>query len=226
MVAVGLVATIAAALLSTDKPIGAVELSWERRAPLPDSKPTPIPGGGEMRLSDAGIRASEANASGYRLYRVAAVLDIDAGSAVGQGRVRCTTRSRALVAQTPGSRAAYPRSSSEDDVTKQDVAEQVQVEFNSHGTELASVDLGDAFDRFSSERGVIVSWGAYREGAQVWQWGLPPGRPAETLKLGFASIWRGTAAPAAQISCTLETSAGTATTRTAGALVESGRAGS
>lgn len=220
MIFVGLIATLLAALLSTDKPIGAAEASWEARAPLPDSKPAAIPGGGEMRLSGAGIRVTEANVSDYRLYRVAAILTIDAGAAVGQSQARCSVRvpPRTIVAHTPKQRASYPRPSEEEDLVKQEVPDRVLVEFSSHSTDLASIELGDAFDRFTDERGVTASWAAFRVGRQGWIWGLPAGRPTKPLRLGFASIWRTTATPAARIACTVTTSVGSATVRTAGRL--------
>lgn len=219
VIAVGLLATLAAALLSTDKPIGAAELSWVEKAPLPDPKPVAIPGGGEMRLSDAGIRATEPNAGGFTLYRAAAVLTLDAGAAVGQGRLRCAIRvpRRTIVAQTPNSRASYPRSSEE--LIEQDAPENSLVEFNSHSTDLALVELGDALgSRFTGERGIVVEWAPFRIGQQAWQWGLPSGRPSEPLRLPFASIWRTTTTPAARIACTIETGGGSATARTAGGL--------
>jgi hypothetical protein len=220
VVAVGLLATLAAALLSTDKPIGAAEVSWEQRAPLPDSAPAAIPGGGEMRISDAGIRVTEANAGNYRLYRVAAVLTIDSGAAVGQGQARCGIRvpPRTIVAHSPNQRASYPRPSEGDDLIKQDVPERVLVEFASHSTDLAVLELGDAFDRFTDVRGVTASWADFRVGRQEWIWGLSSGRPERPLRLGFASIWRTTATPAAKIACTVETAGGSATARTTGRL--------
>jgi hypothetical protein len=221
VVAIGLLATFAAAALATDEPLGsAAELEWRARTPLPDSKTASIPGGGAMRIEEAGIRVSESNISGYRLYRVAGVLRIDAGSAVGQGRVRCATRvpGSALVAHTPASRAAYPRSSSGESLTKQEVPEVVLVEFNVQGGELAVLELADAFDAFADEPGVVVSWSPYKKGVQEWQWGLPPGRPGAPLELGFASFWRSTATPRARIACSIETGAGRAAVRTAGEL--------
>jgi hypothetical protein len=221
VVAVGLLATVFAALLSTDKPLGAAELEWESKAPLPDARPVAIPGGGEMRLGDAGIRVTEANESEYRLYRVAAVLTIDPGSAIGQGQLRCGIRvpPRTIVAKTINSRASYPRSSEELD--KQPTPEEgtILVEFNSHSTDLAALEMGDALgERYTREPGIVVEWAPYKVGQQVWQWGFPPGRPTEPLTLPFASIWRTTATPAAKISCTITTGAGSATVRTAGSL--------
>jgi hypothetical protein len=219
VIAVGLLATVFAALLSTDKPLGAVELEWESKAPLPDPKPVAIPGGGEMRLADAGIRVTEANASEYRLYRVAATLAIDAGAAIGQGRLRCGIRvpPRTIVAKTPSSRASYPRSSEE--LAEQEASEKALVEFNSRSTDLAVLEMSDAIgERYTKEKGIVVEWAPYKVGQQVWQWGFPSGRPAEPLVLPFTSIWRTTATPAAKVICTIETAAGSATVRTAGSL--------
>jgi hypothetical protein len=220
VIAVGLLATIAAALLSTTRPLGAVALEWERKIPLPDSPEVSIPGGGAMRIVDAQIRDSEENVAGYRLFRISAVLEIDAGSAVGQGRVNCRTDvpRRTIPAKTPSSRASYPRSSSGEDLRKQDVPEDVQVEFNSHGTEIATLELNDAFVRYVNAPGVVASWPPYKQALQEWQWGLPAGRPAEPLELGFASIWRTTTSASSKVTCTVASAAGEATTSTAGAL--------
>lgn len=219
VIAIGLIGCVAAALLSTDKPIGAAELEWVEKAPLPDSPAVAIPGGGEMRLVEAGIRASEPNAGDFTLYRVAGALSIDAASAVGQSRVRCAVRvpRQTIVAHTPNSRGSYPRSSEE--LIKQDVPERALVEFNARSTDLALVDLEDAIgERYTDVRGIVVEWAPFRVGRQVWKWGLPAGPLDRTLRLPFASIWRTTTTPAARISCTVETAAGVATARTAGSL--------
>jgi hypothetical protein len=222
VIAVGLFATFAAAVLQTDKPLGSAELEWEEKRPLPDSKRAPIPGGGSIQIEDAGLRATELNAGGYRLYRVAAVVTIAAGSATGQGRLRCATnvpRSRTLIAHTPKSRGAFPRPSEDKDLRKQgDVPEQIELEFSSHGGEFAVVELGDAFRQYTTLPGVVASWAEYEVGKQEWQWGLPSGRPQEPLELGFASFWRTGGAPAARITCTIENSSGSATVETEGEI--------
>jgi hypothetical protein len=219
-IAVGLVACVAAALLSTDEPIGAAALAWETHSPIPDSKPAAIPGGGTMRIGDAEIRATSPNVSGYKLYRVAAVLTIDRGAAVGHGRVRCGTRvpSRAIVTRTPSERASYPRPSEE--LVDQPVPPSSVVEFSAQGTDLATVEMHDAFGRFTAEPGIKVDWAPYRPTRQEWDWGLPAGRPAKPLTLAFASIWRTTTTPAARIVCTVATGGGTATVRTEGKLAK------
>jgi hypothetical protein len=218
VIAVGLLATVAAPLLTSTTLSGIVALEWEKTVPIPSSRDTSIPGGGAMRIADAQISTSEENVSGYKLFRVSAVLRIDAGSAVGQGRVNCRTDvpRRTIPAKTPGSRASYPRSSSGEDLLKQDFPEEVVVEFNSHGTDVAALEFDDALKRFVNQPGVVVSWPPYKQALQEWQWGLPDGKPERPLELGFASIWRTTTPPTVSIVCSTDTAAGTATAKTGG----------
>ncbi|HEY7256309.1 MAG TPA: hypothetical protein VH476_06450 [Solirubrobacterales bacterium] len=224
VIAVGLLVTVAAALLTSTKITGAVALDWEKTVPIPDSRDAKIPGGGAMRITNAQISASEENVSGYKLFRVSAVLKVDAGSAVGQARVRCRTDvpRRTIPAKTPGSRASYPRSSSGEDLVKQTFPEEIVVEFNSHGSDAATLEFDDALSRFVNQPGVVVSWPPYKQALQEWQWGLPSGRLERPLDLGFASIWRTTTAPSVSVVCSTETAAGTATTKTSGRLGRSG----
>lgn len=220
VIAVGLLATLAAALLSNDKLIGsATTLEWVEKTPLPDSKKAAIPGGGEMQLTEAGIRATEANVSDYTLFRASALLRISAGSAVGQARLHCSVQvpKRTIFAKTHKGRASYPRSS--EDLFEQGTPETSLVEFSSHSTDLASLEMSDVFgERYTTLKGIVVEWAPFRIGQQVWQYGLPAGRPSEDLTLPFASIWRTTDKPVAKIACTVENAAGTATVSTAGAL--------
>jgi hypothetical protein len=221
VIVAGLIATLAAAALSTESAGGSsVELEWERRAPIPDSHAAAIPGGGSMQLGDAGLRATEDNVNGERVYRVTAVLRIEAGSAAGQARVRCRMRGGpgAELGRTVNSRGAFPRSSGEYNLTKQEVPGSVGIRFPSRGAEYASLEFEDAFPAFTDLAGVVVSWAPYKTASQEWQWGLPEGRPARPLPLGFASFWRTTGAPEARISCTLENNDGAAAVRTAGNL--------
>ncbi len=220
VVIVGLVATLAAAALATDKSGGAwVEVEWAARGALPDSSPARIPGGGSMKVEDAGLRATETNINGERIFRLAAVLRIDADSAVGQARVDCTMRGGGgELARTGDNRGAFPRSTSEESLTKQNVPDRVGLKFHISGGEYASLELGDAFDVYTPLRGVVGTWEKHRTSSMGWQWGLPEGRPEEPLTLGFASFWKTTRAPSGSIVCTLENALGSAMVRTAGSL--------
>jgi hypothetical protein len=220
VVAIGLIATFAAALLTADASGGSsVEVEWVARSPLPDSPAVAIPGGGSMRLEDGGLRASEDNIEGERIFRATSVLRIAPGSAVGQARVRCRmSGGGAELGRTVNSRGAFPRSSGEYNLTKQEVPESVGVRLPIQGAEYASLEMGDAFETFTDLPGVVVSWLPHRTYSQEWQWGLPEGRPPAPLELGFASFWRTAGKLAARASCTVETDAGVAAVKTAGEL--------
>jgi hypothetical protein len=224
VVVVGLIATLAAAALANENLTGpSARLEWVQIKGLPDSKAVPVPGGpGEMQLADVGLRTTGTNISGYSLFRSAALLTIDAGSPVGEARIKCSMRAPggAEAAPTPGSRATYPRSSEE--LAEQPVPEVVLVEFASHDNSLASVEVEDLEKPFASEPGVKLEWPTYKTGDERLQWFLPPGRPAQDLELPFYVIWRTTKPPAIKVSCSLTTSAGTATTATGGAMAAIG----
>jgi hypothetical protein len=220
VIAIGLIATFAAAALATDEVGGSsVEIEWVARAPIPDSPPATIPSGGSMRLEEGGLRVTEDNINGERVFRATSVLKIEAGSAVGQARVRCRmSGGGAELGRTVNSRGAFPRSSGEYNLTKQGVPESIGIRLPIQGAEFASLELGDAFSAFTNLPGVVVSWQPHRTYSQEWQWGLPAGPLKEPLTLGLAGFWRTSGQVSVEISCRLENAAGKATVRTAGRL--------
>jgi hypothetical protein len=222
VVVVGLLACVLAALLATDKGSGeAADLEWILSAPMPNSKPVDVPGGGgTMQLVDGGIRSTGTNAAGFALYRSLAVLEISAGSPIGSSRINCSMVAPAgsEVAQTHNHRASYPRSS--DELYEQEVPEVVLLDFSSHGDELAVVDVSDLPERLATERGINLEWPEYQLRREGWHYFLPPGKPKEDLVLPFLSTWKSTAVPSIKASCTVITSAGESTVRTQGSLPE------
>ncbi len=222
IVGVGLLACVAAALLSTDKASGeAAHLEWVQVGKVPDSKPVAVPGGKQtMELTGGDIRATGTNDSGYSLFRVSSVLRIEAGAPVGGGRILCSVKADhgTEIAQTSGGlRATYPRSS-EDGIYGQEVPETILIDFSSHGDELAVLEVNDLPTRFTTEKGVKLEWPEYQVGTEHLKYFLPDGKPKEDLELPFDTVWKTTTVPAAKIACTLTTSAGDATVRTAGSL--------
>lgn len=222
VIAVGLIATLAAAALANENLSGdATPLEWVQLREVPDSKPVAVPGGGgKMRLTDAGLRATGVNVSGYLLFRSAAVLRIDAGAPVGGSRILCAMRSPGgtEVAQTPQLRASYPRSS--DNLIEQETYDTSLAEFSSKGSGLAVVDIEDLPDAYATEAGIKLEWPTYKVGVERWRWFLPPGPPAEKLVLPFATVWKATKIPSVDVSCTITTSAGDATVETTGAMAK------
>jgi hypothetical protein len=221
VIAVGLLASVAAALLTTGKGSGeAANLEWVKRVSMPDSRPAEVPGGGgSMRLTVGTIRATGTNVSGYSLFRVSSTLRIDEGTPIGSGRVVCAVKSLrgAEIAQTSGGlRATYPRSSI--GLYNQEVPEVILLDFSSHGTELAVLELDGLPGHFTTEKGVKLEWPEYVPGTEHLEYFLPAGKPKQELVLPFETVWRATAAAGAKVSCTLTTGAGEATVRTAGEM--------
>jgi hypothetical protein len=221
IVAVGLFACLAAALLATSPGEGqAANLEWVKRAPIDDSAPVDVPGGGgQMQLIDAEIKATGGNVSGYALFLVGATLRIDAGSPVGDGRVLCAIAAhrRTEIAQTSGGlRATFPRSS-EAGIYSQDVPETLLIDFSARGGELVILEP-ELVPAFTTERGIKLEWPKYEVGTENLKYFIAGGKPKQDLVLPFYTVWKTTAVPAADVSCTVTTSAGKATVRTSGGL--------
>lgn len=223
VVAIGLLACVVAAVLSTDKAGGeSANLEWVQTRPVPDSKPVAVPGGDEsMQLVDGKIRATGTNDSGYSLFQIATVLKIDKGAPIGGGRILCSakaTNSHTEISRTSGGlRATYPRSN-EDGIYGQPAPETLLIDFSSHGVELAVLEVGDLPRKFTTEQGVKLEWRKYKLGIERLKYFLPDGKPKVDLELPFNTVWKTTVVPAADLACTLTTSAGKATVETTGAL--------
>jgi len=220
VVAVGLLACVVAALLATGKGGGsAADVEWVQSKALGDSRSVEVPGGGgRMRLTDAGIRATGSNASGYELFRTLATLKVDAGAPVGAARITCEmkTPAQAEIGHTPNQRASYPRSSEE--LFDQEMSETVLVDFSSHGSELAVLEVEDLPERWATEKKIKLEWPEYDPKQESWNWFLPPRPPAAELALPFMAVWKTTGVPTARVSCKLTTSAGSASVAISGAL--------
>ncbi len=224
VVIVGLIATLAAALLADENLSGeAAALEWVQERPIPDSQAVDVPGasGQQMQLSGGHLRATGVNVSGYSLFSAGMALRFDAGAPIGGARILCTQRALggAEVAQTPGLRASYPRSSEGGKLATQELPQSgIEVEFSSHGTYAAEVKLENLPATAANEPGINLEWPSFRIGVERWRWFLPPGPPKVALALPFLSVWRTQKIPAVKISCQLETSAGKASVQTAAAF--------
>jgi len=221
VVAVGLIACVVAALAATGKGEGeAATLEWVQSAKSPDSGSVSVPGGnGEMQLTDTNIRATGTNVSGYSLYIVSSALNVSAGAPISDSKVLCAIKApkETEVAQSGGDlRATYPRSS-ESGIYSQEVPATVLMDFSSHGGELASLEVPDRPQRFTSEKGVKVEWPNFKIGVERIEYAIA-GKPRKDLVLPFFTVWRTTDVPSAKIRCTLETGAGEATVRTEASL--------
>ena len=80
-------------------------------------------------------------------------------------------------AQTPGSRASYPRSSEEPDRTGQCPKTGCRSSSARTATGLADVELEGLPNEYATERGIKLEWPDYRIGVEHWRWYLPPAHP-------------------------------------------------
>jgi len=221
VVAIGLVACVVAALATTGKGDGeAAHLEWVQSGTAPDSKTVAVPGDkGTMQFVDTHIRATGTNVSGYSLFTAGSTLKVSAGAPISDGHVLCSVKAppKTEIAQSSGGlRATYPRSS-EAGIYNQEVPETVLMDFSSHSSELAVLEVLDRPARFASEQGVKLEWPEYQVGKERLEYSIA-GKPEKDLELPFFTIWRTTQVPAAAIACTLETGAGEATVKTKVAL--------
>jgi hypothetical protein len=221
IIAVGLIACLVAALASTDKSAGEfANLEWVQSGTQSDSQTVAVPGGkGTMQLVETHIRATGTNVSGYSLFTVGTTLSISAGSPIGDSHVVCSVEAHGgtEIAQSSGGlRATYPRSS-EAGIYSQEVPETVLMDFSSHSSEIAELEVLDRPTRFTTEKGIKVEWPEYKVGKERIEYSVA-GKPKQDLQLPFFTIWKTTKVPAANLACTLETSAGEASVATSAAL--------
>jgi hypothetical protein len=226
VVAIGLLATLAAALLTTGKGSGEwAHLEFVQRTKIPDSKVATVPGSNDakMQLVDGTIQATGTNVAGYSLFRVVSRLKIDKGAPIGEGRLVCSTSaagSTTLIARSSGGlRMLYPRSSAAG-IYGQPVPETLLAQFSSHGAELAELEevSKDLPERWATIKGVKLAWPEFEEGIEHLDYFLPDGKAKATVELPFYTVWKSTKVPNAKIACTLTVAAGKATVKTAGAM--------
>jgi hypothetical protein len=226
VVVIGVLATIAAALLTTGKGSGEeAHLEWVQQAKIPNSKPVAVPGGKEakMQLIDGRIQATGTNVSGYSLFRIRSTLKLDKGAPLNEGTLVCSTRATRTgteIAQSSGGlRMLYPRSS-EDGIYGQSVPLTLLAQFSSHGSELAELEevSEDLPERWTTIKGVKLEWPEFEEGTEHLDYSMPEGNATAAVELPFYTIWKSTRAPAAAIACTFKSEAGKATVETEGSL--------
>jgi hypothetical protein len=226
VVAIGLLATILAAVLSNSGSNSgeAAHLEFVQKAKIPDSKPVNVPGSKNLKMQLVGgtIKATGTNVAGYSLYRVLSTAKIDKDARIG-GEMLCSMHglgTGTLIAQSSGGlRMLYPRSS-EQGVSGQEIPETVLAKFASHGHLLAVLEevTEDMPESFTTIQGVKVGWPEYEEGTEHILYHLPHGKAPATVELPFYTVWKSKKRPAAQIACTLETKLGKATVETEGSL--------
>ncbi|MFN8159853.1 MAG: hypothetical protein U0R52_02245 [Solirubrobacterales bacterium] len=201
VVALGLLLSGAAALLSVGENEGGAYLQWDERAAIADSRQVSA-GHLAARIVAPEIESTRSNASGYRLFRISGILRLVTSDRADRVTADCTVLvpERAVLGRTPGKRASYPLPS--EDLSAQIVPTGSVVRFGAKGTDLVNVPLDDAIAKYTNAPGVKVDWAPYRTGRHTWVWVLTPvERPMRVVRLAFATLWRTTARPGGVIRC-------------------------
>ena len=221
-VVVGLAATAAAHVIENLDLRETLDeyIEWEETGTIPDSREARLGQQGQIQITDGTLAATRANTSDYRVYRVAATLDITTGSPDRRSNAFCTigVPRDVIFARTPGGRAVFPQPS--EDLEVQDVPDIAGIEFNAKGTDLVGLEVEDVIEEYTTTPDVLLEWGPYKPAKQSFEWVIRGGDHTEPVNLTFATMFRTTdAAPAATISCSVTTVEGAeARTSTSGEL--------
>jgi len=207
VVAFGVLLSLAIYGLSFLPGNGSQEVDWDTTEAIKPPPPKKI-GDGSFVLTRTGLSAIAPNEDGLLLFRVAGAVRVDSG-----GRkptvVRCDIQSEVngdtRLARSGGLRAAWPRSSSDLDVKRQDVPEVSSVKFRIDESKKIDLPIRDVARRYSDiDSPVVVKWEGYVEDKQTWIWNLADGTGAGTATLPWLVIFEADNRPRGTIVCTAD----------------------
>lgn len=153
--------------------------------------------GGQFGLARTTLSAIEPVESGELLFRVAGLVEVDAGPGPGPVTVRCDVKSPAegsFIARTPQRRASWPRPA--DDLGAQPVPEELVVKFRQAGKTILGLPVRDAFRSFTdSARPASVGWISFVDQTQNFAWKMPEGTGKGGATLAYAVVFKTTERP-------------------------------
>jgi hypothetical protein len=204
VVAVGLVVTIAAIVLSRDPGGVGEDVSFLAERKLPDSPTVTLGDGGEQKIVDGVISTTADNDLGERLYKIEASLRARAGANSAIDSVRCQIRlpDGVHIGQSDGRRAAFPRplADTADDAIKEGAA----VEFETDDAAQAGLELRNAFFKYVIGGDPSISWPNLAEGQHVWLWRYE--KPVPRTRDNFAVVLVADGGQTVPLACTVEAS--------------------
>jgi hypothetical protein len=208
VVAVGLLITIAAILLSRDPGGVGEDVAYKSEADFPDSPTEALGRGGETKIVGGMVSTTPDNDYGDRLYRIEASLRARAGAGASIGQVRCSLMlpEGVHIGQSDGRRAAFPRPLA--DTADDAIKEGASVEFETDDAALAGVELRNAFFKYVIGGDPSISWPNLDEGQHTWLWRYP--EPIDRTRVNFAVILIAPGAETVPLSCSPETTSGSA----------------
>lgn len=213
VVAVGLLVSVAAVLLSRDPGGVGEDVPFKAEDELSDSRPVELGDRGSVRIVDGVVSTTADNDFGERLYKVEASATSRAGADDELSSVRCQFKfpEDVHIGQSDGRRAAFPRplADTADDAIKEGAA----VEFETDDAAQAGIVLRDAFFKYVIGGDPSVNWPNLAEGQHVWLWRYED--PVPNTRTNFAFVLVAEGGEDVPLLCTAETVAGErATART------------
>jgi hypothetical protein len=212
VVAVGLLVTLAAVLLSRTPGASGTDVPYQAHSDLPGSPTVRFGNGGNTQIVGGRLSKTAADATtGERLFTIETSLRVRAGAGAKITSVRCQLRlpKGVHMGQSEGRRAAFPRplANTADDAIK----DGVPVDFLNGGTEQAGVTLRNVFFKYVLGGDPSVGWPSQTAGQHVWLWKYP--KPVTRTRDNFAAILVTRGGQTVRLECNPEAKSGTAIQR-------------
>lgn len=208
VVAVGLLVTVAAVLLSRNPGQAGADVPYQTQTKFPESPTVAFGPGGNTQIVDGMISATAPNEVGDRLFTIETSLRAKAPAGAKIDSVRCQLRlpKGVHMGQSEGRRAAFPRplANTADDAIKDGVS----VDFTNGSEEQAGITLRNAFFKYVVGGDPSVEWPNLNEGQQTWLWRYT--KPVTRTRDNFAAILVAHGGETVPLACTPEAKAGAA----------------
>ncbi len=215
VVAVGLLVSVAAILLSRDPGGVGEEVPFRAENELPDSPTVALGDGGSVKIVDSLISITADNDFGERLYKIESSLRANAGAGAEISSVRCQMRlpDDVNIGQSDGRRAVFPRPL--EDTADDAIREGAGIDFETDDAAVAGIVLRNAFFKYVIGGDPSLSWPNLAAGQHVLLWRYS--EPVPKTRDNFAYVLLADGGQQIDVLCTAETAGPApqrATTRT------------
>ena len=202
-VALGVLASLAIYGLYFIHGSGSLETDWDTSETIasPDARQV---GDGSFTVSRTSLSAIAPNEDGLLLFRIAGIVRVESNGEPAD--VRCSVKSGVAgdtrLARASRLRAAWPRSTSELDLHRQDVPESSSVKYRTEDSKKIELPIRDVIQRYVDSNALVtVEWEGYVEDEQTWIWHLPDGSGVGATTLPWAVIFESETRPKGTIEC-------------------------
>jgi hypothetical protein len=213
VVAVGLLVTLVALVLSRDPGASGEDVFYKAETEFHDSPTVPFGKGGETKIVGGVISTTPDNDLKQRLYRLEASLRTRAGAGGLVKSVSCELQlpKGVQVAISDSRAAAFPRPLQ--DTADDAIKEAASVDYETDDATKAAVELRNAFFKYVVGGNPSVSWPSIGENQASWIWRYP--KPVAKTRVNFAGLLIANGGQTVSVACTPEaTDSARATART------------